>query len=163
MIQTARKIISLALVTLLLSHCGKRQTVDVKQQIRAPAEQNNSLIEVTPMIPAAVQSLLAEADRQLTQGATNDAITTLQRALSISPASALVQQHLAEVYLADGNYQQAIYWASLVVEQGPDQGELCERSRRTQALAAEFLGQVTIQAQALEAIGACTTHEPARY
>lgn len=163
MIQTARKIMALVFMSLLLSHCGKRQTVDVKQQIRQPAEQNNSLIEVTPMIPAAVQSLLTEADQQLAEGLTTTAITTLRRALSISPGSALVQQHLAEVYLADGNYQQAIYWATLVVEQGPDQGALCERSRRTQALAAELLNQAALQAQALEAIAACTTHEPARY
>ncbi len=147
----------------MISHCSQRQKVDVKEEIRDPAAQNGSLIEVTPMVPEAVKGLVKEADQQLSSGSVTAAIITLKRALSISPTSALVQQHLAEAYLAEGDYKQAIYWSTLVVDQGPDQGALCERSRRTQALAAEFLQQTQIQAKALESIDACTTHAPARY
>ncbi len=147
-------------MVLLLSHCSNRK---VDESVRDPANDNDSLIQITPLVPAAVMTLIQQADAQLSNGGLNDALMTLNRALSISPSSALVQQHLAEAYLADADYKQAMYWSTLVVNQGPDQGALCERSRRTQALAAELLNQVEIQARALESIAACSTQQPARY
>lgn len=115
------------------------------------------------MAPAAVHTLLSEADTLLSNGQITGAILTLKRALSISPASALVQQHMAEAYLSDAEYKKALYWSTLVVNQGPDQGSLCERSRRTQALAAELLNEVAVQAKALESIAGCTTDRPAQF
>jgi len=151
-----------AVMVLLLSHCSSRK-VDIDESVRDPAKDNDSLIQITPLVPAAVMTLIQQADAQLSNGGVNDALLTLNRALSISPSSALVQQHLAEAYLADADYKQAMYWSTLVVNQGPDQGALCERSRRTQALAAELLNQVVIQARALESIAACSTQQPAKY
>ena len=159
--QTARISLLLA-ATLMLNQCGNKP-VNVNQQVRDQAEKNASLIQVTPMVPAAVISLLEEADEQISLGQIKPAILTLERALSISPNSALVQQHLAEAHLTDGHYQQALYWATLVVNQGPDKGALCERSRRAQALAAELLNEPTVQAQALESIASCTTAPAARF
>jgi len=152
----------LMLVVLCLNNCGNKR-VDVNQQVRDQAAKNASLIQVTPMVPAAVLSLLDEADEQLRLGQVNQAIMTIQRAASISPNSALIQQHLAEAYLADGQYKQALYWSTLVVNQGPDKGAMCERSRRTQALAAELMNQTQVQAQALESIEACSTLAPDRF
>jgi len=149
-----------AVMVLLLSHCSNRK---VDELVRDPANKNDSLIQVNPLVPAAVMTLIQQADAQLSNGGVNDALLTLNRALSISPSSALVQQHLAEAYLADADYKQAIYWSTLVVNQGPDRGSLCERARRTQALAAEMLNQTEIQARALESIDACSTQQPARY
>ena len=137
--------------------------VDVEKSVRNPANENDSLIQVTPMVPAAVQSLIQQADEQLSNGDVSAAILTLKRALSISTTSALVQQNLAEAYLTDGDYKQAMYWSTLVVNQGPDQGTLCERSRRTQALAAELLNQVEIQSSALESIASCSTQQPNKF
>ncbi len=160
---TSQLKLSCALVAaLLLSHCSFKR-VDVDKEIRDPANENGSLIQVSPMVPAAVHTLLSEADSQMSDGQVMDAILTLKRALSISPASALVQQHLAEAYLSDADYKQALYWSTLVVNQGPDQGTLCERSRRTQALAAELMGEVAVQARALDSIADCTTEKPARF
>lgn len=156
------KTVGIVIVAMLLSHCSNRR-VDVDKDIRDPANQNGSLIQVVPMVPAAVYALINEADSQLSEGQVKQAILTLKRALSISPASALVQQHLSEAYLSDADYKQALYWATLVVNQGPDQGALCERSRRTQALAAELLNEVAVQARALDAIAECTTKRPARF
>ncbi|WP_223786922.1 tetratricopeptide repeat protein [Marinicella meishanensis] len=150
------------LLLLLLTHCTQRR-VDVDQEIRDPAAGNASLIQVNPLVPAAVHDLLQEADALREAGDLAEAILTIQRGLSIVPGSSLVQQHLAEAYLADGQYQQAMYWSTLVVNQGPDQGTLCERSRRTQALAAELLQEVAIQAQALESIASCSTQRPNRF
>lgn len=158
-----QQIILIVLIGLFLSHCSQRKKVDVDATVRDPAADNNSLIQVSPMVPAAVNTLLHEASVQVSQGAVSAALMTLKRALSISPSSALVQQHLAELYLSEADYKQAMYWSTLVVNQGPDQGSLCERSRRTQALAAEMLGEVEIQARALHAIAKCSTEQPARY
>jgi len=130
----------LLLMVLLISNCSNRKIddLDVNQTVRDPAEDNESLIQVTPLVPAAVMTLIQQADDQQSGGNVTDAILILERALSISPTSALVQQHLAEAYLAEADYKQAMYWSTLVINQGPDQGSLCERSRRTQALAAEL-------------------------
>lgn len=160
-IQITRLLVMLS-ATLLLTHCGNKP-VNINQQVRDQAEKNASLIQVAPMVPAAVHTLLKEADEQISLGQIKPAILTLERALSISPNSALVQQHLAEAHLSDGHYQQALYWATLVVNQGPDKGALCERSRRAQALAAELLNEPTVQAQALESIASCTTAPAARF
>ncbi len=159
---TPLKIFGIVTVAVLLSHCSYKR-VDVEKDVREPARDNDSLIQVSPMVPAAVYALINEADMQMSDGQVKLAILTLKRALSISPASALVQQHLSEAYLSDADYKQALYWSTLVVNQGPDQGALCERSRRTQALAAELLNEVVVQAQALDAIAECTTKKPARF
>jgi Tfp pilus assembly protein PilF len=160
--QNIVRVVKLALLVVVLSHCSNRK-IDVDETVRDPANDNDSLIQVNPMVPAAVMTLIQQADEQLSNGAVETALLTLNRALSISPNSALVQQHLAETYLANADYQQAMYWSTLVVNQGPDQGSLCERSRRTQALAAELLGQVEIQSRALESIAACSTRQRAKY
>jgi len=160
--QTLIKFFCLVLMAMFLSHCSNRK-VDVDETVRDPAQDNDSLIQVNPMVPEAVLTLIQQAENQLSDGHVSDALLTLKRALSISPSSALVQQHMAEAYLSDGDYKQAMYWSTLVVNQGPDQGALCERSRRTQALAAELLNQVDIQARALESIEACSTRQPAKY
>ena len=160
------------MMILMLSHCSNRKAevdqveanqVDIDETIRDPAKNNDSLIQVKPLVPAVVMTLIQQAEEQLSKGKVTDAILTLKRALSISSTSALVQQHLAEAYLTDADYKEAMYWSTLVVNQGPDQGSLCERSRRTQALAAELLNEVEIQAQALDSIAACSTLSPARY
>lgn len=153
----------LLLAALLLSNCSNRKNIDVEDSIRDPSAENDSLIQVNPMIPEAVRMLLLEAGELLSQDQGPQAIMTLKRALSISPNSAVVQQHLAETHLAEADYPNALYWSTLVVNQGPDQGELCERARRTQALAAELMGQVDIQARALESLIGCTTKKPAHF
>ena len=95
---TLKQIGLLLLMILMLSHCALRK-VDVKDEVRDPAEQTDSVIQITPMAPEAVQLLISEADEHLQQGLYQDALLTLKRALNISPQSALVQQNLAEVYL----------------------------------------------------------------
>ena len=162
MIKPITKTLSLLMLAAALSHCAQRG-VNVKDEVTAPAAGNDSLIQINPMVPEAVLELIDEAAAQQSNGQAGEAMMTLKRALTISPASALVQQHLAEAYLAEGDFQQAIYWATLVVNQGPDQGSLCERARRAQALSAEMLGNTELQSQALEGVASCTRLPPARY
>ena len=143
-------------LVLVLNNCSHRKPIDIDGDVRDPAEQADSVIQIAPLVPEAVQLLIIEAEEQRLSGYDKQAILTLKRALSISPGSALVQQHLAEMYLSDGAYREAFDWSELVVNQGPNQGPLCERARRTLALAAEMLGDVATQANALEAIAGCT-------
>lgn len=147
----------LLLTTLLifLASCSQRKPIDINDDVRDPSDHEDSIIQIAPHVPEAVQILLQEADVQQQQGLIEEAMLTLKRALSISPASALVQQHLAELYLMEGSYQNAFDWSRRVVEQGPSRGSLCERARRTLALAAEMFNDINTQAQALESIGEC--------
>ncbi len=155
---------SLAVILVVaLSHCSQRKPIDIEDEVRDPSDHSTSVIQIAPMVPEAVQLLIDESENQLKNGYTNEAVLTLNRALSISPTSATVHQHLAEVYLSEGDYQAAFNWSDRVVKEGPAHGPICERARRTLALAAEMLGDVTTQAAALEAVAACTHVSPARY
>lgn len=150
-------------ILIILSNCSQRKPIDIDDDIRGPSEHEDSVIQIAPHVPEAVQILVEEAEAQQQQGQTEEAISTLKRALSISPSSALVQQHLAELYLMEGHFQNAYDWSQRVVQQGPTRGALCERARRTLALAAEMLNDVATQAQSLESIGECTQAKPQKF
>lgn len=162
MLKHTYKTTLLLLFSLLIVSCSHHKK-NVDEPVSDVGSEDDALIQVNPMIPNAVRMLLLESEQLTSEGQGEQAILTLKRAFSISPESALVQQHLAEVYLAEADYKEALYWSTLVVNQGPDRGELCERSRRTQALAAELLGEVEIQARALDSMAVCTAVRPARY
>ena len=154
----------LLLFILILSACANQtRNVDVEQEVRKPSNNSASVVTVTPMIPDAVMALIKEAEILQRNGKIDAAIASLHRARTIQPGSPFIQQHLAESYLADGNYQQALHWSQLVESKGPSKGELCERSRRTIAIAAEMLGQTNTQSNALNAIETCIQPAIERY
>ena len=95
MTQSIVKILTLLLLVGALSHCAQRD-VNVRDEVTDPAADNESLIQINPMVPEAVLVLIDEATAQQSNGQVSEAIMTLKRALTISPSSALVQQHLAE-------------------------------------------------------------------
>ena len=157
-----KKLGAVLILTTVLSACQQTKP-DIDQDIRNPSDQHGSVLDVKPMLPDAVWSLIDQAEQHKKTAAFDQAITTLQRALRISPNSPLVQQHLAEMYLAEGAYQEAMLWSEKVVKHGPNFGQLCQRARRVVSLAAEMLGQVEKQAQALEAIALCVQKAQPRY
>lgn len=146
------KITGLLVAMLLLSHCSQRQ-----DSSKAEVKDISELPRITgqTQAPASVRPLLEQADEALRDGQTTEAINHLQRALQISPATAEIQQRLAEAYLADSRYRQAAYWADIVVSTGPKSDPLCSQSRQTLALAAEAMGDLSTQAQALAALNDC--------
>lgn len=148
---------------LALSHCSQRKPIDINEDVRDPSDHDTSVIQIAPMVPEAVQLLINEAEGQIEKGLVHEAILTLNRALSISPTAATVQQHLAEVYLSEGDYKSAFKWSNRVFKEGPSHGPICERARRTLALAAEMLSDVETQAVALDAIASCTQIRSSRY
>jgi len=151
------------ILILALSHCSQRKPIDITDDVRDPSDHNTSIIQIAPMVPEAVQILINEAEAQIENGLVNEAILTFNRALSISPTSATVHQHLAEVYLSEGDYKAAFKWSNWVFTEGPKHGPICERARRTLALAAEMLGDVETQAMALDAIASCTQVSTPKY
>jgi len=152
----ALKITAFLIMAVLLSHCSQRQDTG-RAEVKDISEQPR--ITGRTEAPPVVNSLLEKADIAIQNGDNTTAINHLQRALQISPATAEIQQQLAEVYLADGRYQQAGYWAEVVVNNGPKTDPLCSQSRQTLALAAEALGQLTKQAHALAALKDCLPND----
>lgn len=150
----------LILAVIVLCACAP---VNVEETIRKPAEKNESVVHVVPMIPSAVKALIAESEVQKQHGETTNAIELLHRARTITPGSPVIQQHLAETYLAVGNYFQALYWGELAEKNGPGKGSLCERSRRTIAVAAGNLALTQQQEQALNSIASCIEPIKKRY
>lgn len=146
------KVTGLVISILLLSHCSQRQDSS-KAEVKDISEQPR--ITGQTQAPPSVRPLLEQADQALSEGATGMAINQLQRALQISPATAEIQQRLAEAYLADGRYQQAAYWADIVLRTGPKTEPLCSQSRQTLALAAEAMGDINTQTKALNALNDC--------
>lgn len=152
----------LLVLAIMLSACQNTKP-DVDEQVRNPSDQHGSVIDVKPMLPDAIWTLIDQAEQFKKRAAFNQAISTLQRALRIAPNSPLVQQHLAEMHLAEGDYQEALQWSEKVVKHGPQFGQLCQRARRVVSLSAEMLGQIKKQAQALEAIADCVQKASPRY
>lgn len=149
-------------MVLAMTACqNNRHNID--QDVRQPSEHDQSVIDVTPMLPAAVTALIDAAEQDKASGAYDLALVKLERALRIAPQSPLVQQHMAEMHLALGGYDLALLWSQKVVDHGPQFGQLCERARRTLALAAEMLGQPQKQAQALESIATCVRKAQPRF
>ena len=146
------KVTGLIIAIILLSHCSQKHD-STQAEVKDLSEQPR--ITSQNQAPDSVRPLLQQADQALSEGQTTAAINHLQRALQISPATAEIQQRLAEANLADGRYRQAAYWADIVVNTGPKTEPLCSQSRQTLALAAEALGDLNTQAQALAALNDC--------
>ncbi|WP_154224282.1 tetratricopeptide repeat protein [Marinicella rhabdoformis] len=157
-----KKLAVLLVLAIMLSACQNTKP-NVDEAVRNPSDQHGSVIDVKPMLPDAVWSLVEQAEQFKVQAAFEQAISTLQRALRIAPNSPLVQQHLAEMHLAEGDYQEAMQWSEKVVKHGPQYGQLCQRARRVVSLSAEMLGLVDKQAQALESIALCVQKAQPRY
>ncbi len=152
----------MSLLVICLAGCQNTRH-DIEKEVRIPSQHGQSVIDVAPMLPEAVKVLLKEAETHKQNGDFNLAIMTIDRALRIVPDSPSVQQHLAEMYLADGDYELAMLWAKKVMVNGPAFGVLCERARRTVALSAEVLGEKEQQLHALETIAGCVQQAKPRY
>ena len=146
------KVAGLVIAVLFLSHCSQKQD-STKAEVKDLSEQ--ARITNQNQAPDSVRPLLEQADQAHSRGQSSQAINHLQRAVQISPATAEIQQRLAEAYLADGHYRQAAYWADIVVNTGPKTEPLCSQSRQTLALAAEAMGDLSVQSQALAALNDC--------
>ena len=141
----------------------KDASLDAKINPKEKTNTQQSVIEIVPMMNSAVKSLYYQAQRDFKNNFFTQAIASLERAYQIQPQAPEVSQLLAEIYLHEGDFKQAHYWATIATSNGPSKGKSCEKSWRILALAAEQLGYFANQANALEKQQNCLVIRPNRY
>lgn len=158
----------LALPLLLLAACATQAPAPVDErvaaeQVRAPAAAEASGLQVFALRnPAVVE--LSEAATQAEQGGDlSRAATLLERAIRIEPRDPALLQHMAEVRLDQGQWDQAESHARRSFDVGPRVGELCQRNWRTIAVALERQGDAQGARDARTRLQACQVEPPPRF
>ncbi len=149
------------LIALAISAC--QQTARKSAPVVDEHAGEDSLIHVVPLTPPAIKSLLTQAEMAQAHDQPRKAGKLLLRALTLQPDSPLVMQKLAEFYLAQGQYGNALTWARKAAISGPPVGQLCAQSWQIAALAAEQQGLSEQQAAALQAMEKCRLRAAPRY
>lgn len=132
-------------------------------EVRAPAGGNEQGMQVYALRNPAVAELseaarAAEAEHDLARAA-----VLLERALRIEGRDPELLQHMAEVKLGQGQYDQAAGYASRSFDQGPRLGELCERNWRTLAAARQAMGEDDAARRARQRLDECRVEPPERF
>jgi tetratricopeptide (TPR) repeat protein len=153
----------------LLAACATQPPAPVEdrsvvERVRAPAPdaEDNRGLQVFPLRNPAVTELTESAARAERDGDLDRAATLLERALRIEPRDPELLQNMAEIRLAQGNWEQADSHARRSFDVGPRVGELCQRNWRTMALARERMQQFEAAHQARERLAECVVEPPPR-
>lgn len=165
-----RSSLVLALV-LLIAACATQAPAPVEhrddgrvvERVRAPAAEESRGLQVYPLRNPAVTELTEAAARAESDGDLDRAATLLERALRIEPRDPELLQNMAEIRLAQGNWEQADSHARRSFDVGPRVGELCQRNWRTMALARERMEQFDSAHQARERLAGCQVEPPPRF
>jgi tetratricopeptide (TPR) repeat protein len=164
-----RSIQSLAVLGLvaLLAACATQPPAptedrSVAEQVRAPAAEQTRGLQVYPLRNPAVTELSEAALAAEQQGDLDQAALLLERALRIQPRDPELLQHMAEIRLERGEWEQAESFAARSFDVGPRVGEICQRNWRTMALARERLQRFDDAANARERLQSCQIEPPAR-
>ncbi len=112
----------------------------IEHEVRAPARAEGAGVQVYPLRNPGVSELREQAAAAERDGDLEQAAMLLERAMRLAPQDPELMQHMAEVQLARGDYEQALSLASRSYDSGPKVGELCARNWRTISLAREHLG-----------------------
>ncbi len=159
---------SICLMAALLSACATQAPAptedrSIAEQVRAPASEQAAGLQVYPLRNAAVTELSGAALAAEQAGDLDQAAMLLERALRIESRDPELLQHMAEIRLARGEWEQADSFAGRSFDVGPRVGELCQRNWRTMALARERLNRFDDAHQARERLLACQVQPPARF
>jgi len=160
------RIVVLCLTALGLAACAWQPPVDepgAAERVRAPAADESRGLQVYPLQNPAVAELMAAAEQAERDNDLARAASLLERALRIEPRDPNVLQHLAEIQLSRGNWEQAESHASRSFDLGPRVGELCQRNWRTIALARERLDRFEAAYRAREQLQDCQVEPPPRF
>ncbi len=128
-----------------------------------PKHKNESVIQTLPLMNNGVKNLYNQAKKHFQLNAYDQAIVSLERAYEIQPKAPQISQLLSEILLHKGNNKQAHYWASISTKNSPAKGEICEKSWRILAIAAQQLGYDANQAMALDKQEQCLVKSENRY
>ncbi len=135
----------------------------VAEQVRAPAAEEASGLQVYPLRNPAVTELTDAARTAEADGDPDRATILLERALRIEPRDPELLQYMAEVQLDKEAWDQAENYASRSFDVGPRVGELCQRNWRTIALARERQGRDDAARRARERLAQCQVEMPERF
>lgn len=155
------------LASLLLAACAWQPTMDdpeMVERVRAPegGEEPRGL-QVYPLRNPAVRELEHAAEAAREAGDLERAENLLERALRIEARDPELLQHMAELQLARGRWEQAEHYALRSWELGPQVGDICRRNWQAMALARERSGQVIPAEQARERARLCPVEPPERF
>lgn len=132
----------------------------MNERVRDPAREDAAGVQVYPLKNPAVAELTDQASRAEAAGDLDQAAVLLERAMRIQPRDPELLQHMAEVQLQRGRYEQALGFAVRSHDIGPRVGELCARNWRTMSVAQEQLGDRQAASQSLERAEQCMVTRP---
>ncbi len=162
---TGIRLFVVGLVTALLVACSAGTPAPVEDRevdtrVRAPAKQDSAGVQVFPLQNPAVIQLAEDARRAEHAGDFDQAAVFLERALRIQPRDPELMQHMAEVQLQKGEYEQALNFAVRSYDTGPRVGEICARNWRTIGVAREHLNDAGGAQEAEQRAGQCMNIRP---
>jgi tetratricopeptide (TPR) repeat protein len=165
-VRSIQSLILLGLIALLTA-CATQPPAptedrSVAEQVRAPAAEQTRGLQVYPLRNPAVTELSEAALAAEQQGDLDQAALLLERALRIQPRDPELLQHMAEIRLERGEWEQAESFAARSFDVGPRVGEICQRNWRTMALARERLQRYDEAADARERLQGCQVEPPTR-
>ncbi len=136
--------IPLVCVLSVLAACSNNPSTrvedrEINARVRIPASQDSAGVQVYSLQNPAVKQLTAQARDAEREGDLGRASSYLERALGIQPRDPQLLQHMAEIKLQNGDYQQALSFAVRSYDIGPRVGEICSRNWRTISVAKEHL------------------------
>ena len=161
--------LGLIALTLFLAACATPQApapVDERvavEQVRAPAAAEAAGLQVFALRNPAVVELSDAALVAEQAGDLSRAATLLERAIRIEPRDPTLLQHMAEVRLDQGQWDQAESHARRSFDVGPRVGELCQRNWRTIAVALERQGDAQAAREARQRLQDCQVVPPPRF
>jgi Tfp pilus assembly protein PilF len=166
-IKTLSQTLIILLLLMLLAACATQPPAptedrSVAEQVRAPAAEQTRGLQVYPLRNPAVTELSDAALAAERDGDLDQAALLLERALRIQPRNPELLQHMAEIRLERGEWEQAESFAARSFDVGPRIGEICQRNWRTMALARERLQRYDEAANARERLQNCQIEPPTR-
>ena len=162
------KLPAIGLLSVIVTGCAVQAPApvddrSVAEQVRAPAAEAARGLQVYPLRNPAVAELTEAAAAAEHDGDLERATILLERALRIEPRDPELLQHMAEIQLERGAWEQAESYAARSFDVGPRVGELCQRNWRTIALARERQGRNDPARRARERIEQCQVEAPERF
>ena len=163
---TGIRFVLAGLLALLLIACAAGTPAPVEEReidtrVRTPARQDSAGVQVRPLQNQAVVQLTNEARRAEHAGDLEQAAVMIERAMRIQPSDPELMQHMAEIQLQKGDYQQALNFAVRSYDTGPRVGEICARNWRTISVARGHLNDPDGAQQAEQRAGQCMNTRPA--
>lgn len=174
MLKSHFRSLALVLTVTLLAGCASQRWVPdedqppvddrgvVDERVRAPAADEARGLQVYPLRNPAVTELTEAAAQAERDGDLDRAANLLERALRIEPRDPELLQNMAEIRLAQGNWEQADSYSRRSFDVGPRVGALCQRNWRTIALARERMQQLDSAREARDRLSACQVEPPPR-